>query len=224
MKTLAILPVKRFERAKQRLAPDLDHAARATLAEAMVRDVLRALGRVEHLDGLIVVTCEPRAAALCPAFAAVLEDDPGEAGQSEAAMLGIARARKFNAQRVLLLPGDCPALDPAEVDALLRGHSASPEVVIVPDRHGTGTNALLLSPPEVIAPAFGPHSFGRHRAAAQKAGAAVAVDRPATLVLDVDTSDDLAALREAQAGRAPLGALLALDALEGGGRYAFSGG
>ena len=74
--------------------------------------------------------------------------------------------------------------------------------MIVPDRHGTGTNALLLTPPDVMAPAFGEGSFARH--------AALARARPArrcrsptcrSLGLDVDTPDDLAALRRALAAR-----------------------
>src|SRR5919197_6727995 len=99
MKTLAILPVKRFARAKQRLAPELDTAARAVLAEAMVRDVLRAVARVEELDGLIIVTKDERAAALGPPFGAVVVNDPDEQGQSEAGLLGLARAGEVGAAR-----------------------------------------------------------------------------------------------------------------------------
>ena len=76
-----------------------------------------------------------------------------------AALRGIDAALERGAERVLLVPGDCPALDPAEVSALL-AHDAG--VVIVPDRHGAGTNALLLTPPDVMAPAFGEGSFARH--------------------------------------------------------------
>ena len=65
--TIAVLPVKSFGRAKQRLAADeratLGASERASLAEAMVGDVLGALARVPGLDGLLVVTAEPRAAA-----------------------------------------------------------------------------------------------------------------------------------------------------------------
>ena len=99
------------------------------------------------------------------------------------------------AARVLLVPGDCPALDPHELDELLA--AAEPGVVIVPDRHGSGTNALLLDPPTVVTPAFGPGSFARHAALAAAAGATVRVGRLPSLELDVDTPGDLAALRAA---------------------------
>ncbi len=95
-------------------------------------------------------------------------------------------------------PGDTPLLDPAEVESLL----AIPRAVsIVPDRHGTGTNALVLSPPDAIAPSFGPGSLKRHVAAAEAAGVPSAVEKIPTLMLDVDTGDDLSALTAALAER-----------------------
>jgi len=124
-------------------------------------------------------------------------DDPEEAGQSAAASRGVARAVEKGADRVLLVPGDCPALDPNELDALLAKETGvAPSVVIVPDRHRTGTNALLLSPPGVIQPAFGEGSFARHRERAEAAGVRVRVEEVPSLALDVDTPDDFDALRE----------------------------
>ncbi len=102
-------------------------------------------------------------------------------------------------ERVLCIPGDCPALDPAELDALLAG-TRGRGVVIVPDRHGTGTNGLLLTPPDAIAPSFGPDSCERHRALARDAGASCRVERVTSLLLDIDTGADLAVLRERLAG------------------------
>src|SRR5215211_5188750 len=171
MRTAAVLPVKSFGRAKQRLGAAVQQPARAGLAAAMVGDVLAALGRVEALGDVIVVTAEPRAAAARAAGAHVVHD-PGETGQSDAAALGVAAAVARGAARALLVPGDCPSLDSGEVAALLTGDGS---VVIVPDRHGTGTNALLLTPPEVMAPAFGPGSFARHTARAAAAGASVRI-------------------------------------------------
>lgn len=191
MRTVAILPVKSFGRAKQRLGqafPD-----RPALAAAMVADVLEALAAVPSLDGVIVVTAEPTAAEIARGMGAQVVHDPAETGQSDAAARGVAAA---DADRVLLVPGDCPALDPDEVEALL---DRTAPVVIVPDRHGTGTNALLLAPPAVMAPAFGEGSFERHSALARAAGTEADVADVRTLGLDVDTPDDFAALKRALA-------------------------
>ncbi|WP_037412061.1 2-phospho-L-lactate guanylyltransferase [Candidatus Solirubrobacter pratensis] len=194
MRTAAVLPVKSFGIAKSRLGSAFPH--RPTLAEAMVGDVLAALGQVPGLDDVIVVTAEPAAARAADAAGAHVVHDPEEAGQSAAASRGIDAAVERGAGRALLVPGDCPALNPAEVMQLLARTAA---VVIVPDRHGTGTNALLLTPPSAIAPAFGTGSFARHSALA---GGRAEVCEVPSLRLDVDTPDDLQALRAALAAHA----------------------
>ncbi len=204
MRTAAVLPVKSFGRAKQRRGDAVGQPDRADLAAAMVGDVLAALSGVAALDDVLVVTAEPRAAEAARAEGAHVVDDPVEAGQSDAAARGIAAAVERGAERVLLVPGDCPALDAEEVTALLAGHAGA-NVVIVPDRHGSGTNALRLAPPGAIAPAFGPGSFARHAALGAAAGATVRVAAAPSLELDVDTPGDLAALRAAL-GRHPAAA------------------
>jgi 2-phospho-L-lactate guanylyltransferase len=202
MRTAAILPVKRFSLAKRRLGASLADALRLELAQAMVADVLLALAETERSEITIVVTREESVAQAAAELGALVLDDVAEAGQSAAAELGARHAMAHGIERVLCVPGDCPALDASELDALLgapcggkqRGAS-EPQVVIIPDRHGTGTNGLLLSPPDVIAPSFGPESFERHRALALAAGVASRVERPPSLLLDIDTGADLAALR-----------------------------
>ena len=200
--TIAVLPVKSFDRAKQRLGVRVDAPQRATLAAAMVGDVLDALREVPGLDGVLVVTAEPRAAAAARDTGAEVVGDPAQAGHSEAAQHGVDAALARGAGRVLLVPGDCPALDPGEVGELLArdaATTAAQRAVIVSDRHGSGTNALLLTPPGAIAPSFGPGSLARHAGRARGAGAAVRVAPLRSLELDVDTPGDLAALRDALA-------------------------
>jgi 2-phospho-L-lactate guanylyltransferase len=202
MKTLAILPVKALGAAKQRLSPALGEAERRALAEAMLGDVLSALGRTRGLDGLLVVTADPAARAAALAAGAQAVDDREQAGQSPAAAAGIAHALASGFERALLVPGDTPLLDPRELDELLELRAGrSRAVSIVPDRHGTGTNALLLAPPDAIEPSFGPGSCARHEAAAAAAGLEPVVARPPTLVLDVDTGDDLGRLEQLLAER-----------------------
>lgn len=200
MRTLAILPVKGFARAKQRLSTSLGDAARQALVEAMLDDVLSALGR-SAVDGVLVITAgeAPRRIALDHG-AQVLGDQ--EAGHNAAAALGIAAAIREGFERALLVPGDCPALDATEIDGLLARPSPAPSVLVVPDRHGTGTNALLLSPPDAISSSFGAGSCQRHVALARREGALVEVVNVPTLALDIDTPEDLEAL-SGQEGRAP---------------------
>ena len=200
MRTAAILPVKSFGAAKQRLGSLLGSGSRQALAQAMFQDVLAALRKVTGIERIVIVASEPSVEFAADEQIVVLEDELRE-GQSPAAAAGIRWAVEAGFERVLLVPGDTPLLSAAELDALLA--DAPEEVVIVPDRHGSGTNGLLLRPPTVIEPCFGPDSRARHEAAAQAAGVACRVEPLPSLVLDVDTSDDLAVITEAiEASRA----------------------
>jgi 2-phospho-L-lactate/phosphoenolpyruvate guanylyltransferase len=197
MRTAAILPVKRFARAKRRLGESVADPLRRELAEAMVADVLHALARTDAIELTILVTGERSVAAAARQQGAIVIEDDDEQGQPAAAMLGVRHALAEGIERVLCVPGDCPTLDPAELNALLQdgAHGAGPEVVIVPDRHGAGTNGLLLAPPDAIAPSFGADSCERHRALAEDAGVACRVERIPSLLLDIDTGADLDVLR-----------------------------
>jgi len=189
----AVLPVKRFAAAKQRLAPGMGASHRAELAAAMLEDVLDAIAAARSVERTVIVTSEPRAAELATRAGAELVADPDEGGHSGAALAGIARARELGAERVVLLPIDCPLLAPRELERLLTG---MPEryVGVVPDRHGTGTNALALTPPDAIEPSFGEGSCARHVAAARAAGVPYGVEELPSLALDLDTPADVVAL------------------------------
>lgn len=196
MKAIAVLPVKRFGAAKQRMAAGISGGQRRDLAEAMVADVLEAIGRARAIERTIVVTGDPIAQGLAGAAGAEVVPDPEDAGHVEAALAGIARAEADGAERVVLLAGDCPLLDPRELDRLLTGVPGS-YVGVVPDRHGTGTNALLLSPPNAIVPAFGDGSRDRHVEAARQAGVPFGIEELPSIELDLDTPADLIALTRA---------------------------
>lgn len=204
MKATAIIPVKRFAAAKRRLAGDIDDERREALVAAMLEDVLEAIGEARAVERTIVVSDEPRAAEAAKGVGAEVVPDPGEGGHSGAALAGIDRAEVDGASCVVLLPGDCPLLEPRELDRLLTGVPGH-YVAVVPDRHGTGTNALVLSPPSAIRPAFGEGSRARHVAAAGEAGVPHAVEELASLALDLDTPADVVALTrelEKRPGRA----------------------
>jgi 2-phospho-L-lactate/phosphoenolpyruvate guanylyltransferase len=209
MRTAAILPVKRFPLAKQRLGESVANSLRAELARAMVGDVLSALRQCTAIETTIVVTSESSVARTARYIGAIVVEDSAEESQSAAVTLGLARARSEGIDRALCVPGDCPTLDPRELDALLAtplGGAVAPEIAIVPDRHGSGTNGLLLSPPNAIPPSFGPDSRARHERLAEEAGIPWRIEQPTSLLLDIDTGADLDVLRERLAGecvRAP---------------------
>lgn len=198
MKATAVVPVKRFGEAKRRLATGIEDERREALVAAMLEDTLEAIEGSRSIGRTIVVTGDPRAQEIVAASSAEVLPDPADEGHVVAALAGIARAEVDGAACVALLPGDCPLLEPKELDRLLTGIPSS-FVAIVPDRHGTGTNALVLSPPDAIQPAFGEGSCARHVAAAREADVPFAVEELQSLALDLDTPADVVALTRALA-------------------------
>jgi 2-phospho-L-lactate/phosphoenolpyruvate guanylyltransferase len=191
MGTVAVLPVKSFTKAKRRLTPGIEAPLRSELAAAMFSDVLAAVAS-SSVDEVVVVTAGEAVRAHAHAHGARVIRD-AEQGHNAAARIGLREALRLGADRALLVPGDCPALDSAELDQLL-SRSGGESVIIVPDRHGTGTNALLITPPGALDPSFGPASCQRHVALAEAAGIAHAVVTVPSLALDIDTPEDLDAL------------------------------
>ena len=109
MRTLAVLPVKRFELAKSRLRDALAPEQRRELAHAMAADVLDALGSASGLDGVVVVTNDAAVRAHAASAGAEVLGDPHERGQSDAALIGIAHALDAGYDRVLLVPASSSA-------------------------------------------------------------------------------------------------------------------
>lgn len=196
-RTWALVPIRGLETAKTRLGGDLDPEERLQLVTELLRRTLVATRDARRIAGTVVVTMDGAAAELARRHRAIglVERAPGLNEAIEAAR-SVAVARRATA--VLVLPADLPAVSAEAIDTLVdgalreAGPAGEPVVALVPDRHGSGTNALLLSPPTVIDPAFGTDSRARHEARAGGAGARfVTVDSP--LSIDVDTSADLLA-------------------------------
>jgi 2-phospho-L-lactate guanylyltransferase len=195
-RTCVILPVKPFDDAKERLATGLAAEQRKLIAEAMVRDVIAALSRAKEIDGIVVVSAEPKLAQIAgDQVDAIIADE--RTGHSDAAKAGVAWAIAHDFDRVVMIPGDCPLLDADELDALImRTRADEIEFTVIPDRMGTGTNALVIAPPDAVEPAFGPGSRQRHIAMGLAASRRTAEHEIASLALDLDTAEDLMELAE----------------------------
>lgn len=186
----ALVPVKRLDRAKSRLADILDPSEREALATAMLCDVLATLVRVDTLAGILVVTDDAEAASIASDHGAAVIADPCEHGFNAAVRHGMRWLEAMHRAGVVVVPGDLPFVTVAEVDAVLSAMRSSP-VVIVPATRDGGTNMLAVAQPSRMQPAFGPGSFARHVAAALALGIT-----PKTLLLDgaghdIDVAADL---------------------------------
>jgi 2-phospho-L-lactate guanylyltransferase len=192
--TTAIVPVKGLSDANGRLDGTLAADERYRLAEALFLDLIVKLPRSRCIDDILVVTADPSVARQARWFGHKVLEQKSDEGHSEAAAAGARAAMAEGAARVVMLPVDCPTLDIEELDAHVgRSHRTA---LIVPDRHGTGTNALVLAPPDVFLPVFGPDSCGRHVSRARASGISFALEELESLAMDLDTPEDMSLLRD----------------------------
>ncbi|TDH35170.1 2-phospho-L-lactate guanylyltransferase [Pseudohoeflea suaedae] len=186
----AIVPVKRLEHAKSRLALVLDAQERRQLVRAMLSDVLDTLLRVSQLDGIVVVTSDGEVSRLARQAGAHLVPDIREAGTNEAVRQGLAWLGSQQNGCRLIMPADIPFLTPGEVANVissLRSH----DVALVPALRDGGTNILGLRCPARIEAAFGEESFARHLAAARAAAITPAILDLDGAGHDIDVPTDL---------------------------------
>jgi 2-phospho-L-lactate guanylyltransferase len=190
-----VIPVKRLASAHSRLATWVSAADRARLSDAMLHDLLAKIRRCKTIHEVIIVTADASVARSARWIGHRVLMQRDDAGHSQAAAVGARAALARGFGRVAMLPIDCPLLDPRELDSHL---GRTPRAaLIVPDRHGTGTNALVLSPPDAFAPAFGPGSCARHASRARAAGISFSLEPIESLATDLDTPEDLTKLRDA---------------------------
>jgi len=197
---VAIVPVGELEGAKTRLGGTLDAEERLDLAETLLRRTLAATLASPDLAETLVISPDRRALTLATSVGArtLRQRTRGlNAGLREARADAIAGG----ADAILIIPIDLPRIDVGAIHAIVEPLTGSPVVVVAIDRHGLGTNALGLRPPDVIDVAFGRDSRRRHRDLALAANARhVELDGP--LALDLDTPDDLVIAEQALAGLA----------------------
>lgn len=193
--TFAVVPVQRLDLAKSRLASRLTPDERRDLVITLLARVLDALHSASLVDALLVVTPDQEIAIRAQSSGIeALRQPMSEPGLNPAVRLAQPEAIRRGAVSLLVVLGDLPLLTGEEVDALIRLASEQAGIVVAPDRHGRGTNALLLRPPDAIEPRFGVDSLRSHREAAERLGIAVREHRSPGFAFDVDTAGDLAAL------------------------------
>jgi 2-phospho-L-lactate guanylyltransferase len=193
MSLWAIVPVKPFLRSKSRLAGVLSPEERAGLSRAFLGHALDVLARVPQVTETLVISRDPEALALARDHRARTVTESGAPDLNAALRRATHVAQSLGAQAVLIVPADLPLLATDDVRQLLAEDGVGPSVVVAPDRREAGTNALYVRPPGLIAYVFGPHSFRRHLAQAERAQARLRVCRLPGIALDVDVPDDLRA-------------------------------
>jgi 2-phospho-L-lactate/phosphoenolpyruvate guanylyltransferase len=190
----AVVPVKDLWGTKSRLKPILDPGARAGLTLYMMGRVVSAISGAGVENVCVVspdriVLGEARERGATPLL-------QGSRGLNPALEEGRRWAMERGGSALLVLPADLPLIDAEDVSAVLESVGETPSITISPDGARSGTNALLLGPPEVMPFVFGPGSYEAHLRAARERGLDVRVCERPHLAFDLDTAEDLARLDE----------------------------
>lgn len=186
-----LIPVKEFREAKKRLAPHLPAADRAALAEAMCDDFFRVVAAARCAGRVYIISKEPGALSRARALGWETIVESRQTSESDSVDAGSRHCAAQGVRALLRLPIDLPLAQPGDIEEVFENLEAAPSAVLVPSRDGTGTNALLRSPAVLFPSRFGPDSFARHLADAERCGARVRVLRNARLELDIDELGDL---------------------------------
>ncbi len=157
----AVVPVKEFEGAKQRLASGLTPEERRTLAVIMLEDVLAALSSVPQLAGIAVVTVDPDASVLGRRIGARILTEGAQTGHTGAVTAAAQLLAREGQTGMMTMPGDIPRLSAAEVSNTLAAHRTAPAFTIVPAHDDLGSNTIICSPPDAVPLRFGDDSFFR---------------------------------------------------------------
>lgn len=187
----AIVPVKPLRRGKSRLANVLSEEERADLNRKLLIHTIDTLTEIPEIEQVLVVSRDQGALALAREHGARTVQENG------APQLNIALARativvkNYVTRGVLIVPADLPLISAEDVRAMLAKVQDPPVVVVTPDRHRQGTNALLVCPVGLIEYDFGPDSFHSHCDRARQAGARLEICELPSLALDVDLPEDL---------------------------------
>jgi 2-phospho-L-lactate guanylyltransferase len=195
----AVVPLKGFSHAKQRLSAMLDPTERAGLMLAMARDVISTLTACRHIAGTVVVSRADDACALAAELGAEVLHESAQADLSGAVHEGCSYVERHRgATSAFVVHGDVPLIECADIEDVLDAHDV---LTLVPDSDNDGTNCIVVTPPTGFPFHFGRASFERHRRAAREHGIAARLAANVRLGLDIDTPDDLRALIERNGAR-----------------------
>ena len=220
---IAVVPVRGLDTGKSRLAGDLSPKARTALTRRMLHGVVRAAVDSGGVDAVAVISPDPAALAAARSVdetVVPLAQDPTTPGLNAAITAGRDWAWRQGADAVLVLFGDLPLLAPADVQRLVE-HEAP--LVLAPDRHGAGTNALLLRLTGVGTDAairfrfqYGTGSYARHVAEARRLGLVVVTSAAFGTAFDLDTPEDWRTLLTLETRKSSTEEAIALPTLPGG--------
>src|SRR3972149_144459 len=192
----AIVPVKPLRSGKSRLAGTLSEDERAELNRTLLQHTLKTLSDLKEVEHVLVVSRDPQVLTVARMYGARPAREAGQPHLNTALKRATVVAQVYATRGVLVLPVDLPLISREDILTLIERAADPPVVVIAPDRHEKGTNALLISPSGLIEYDFGENSFQHHCQRVKEAGARLEIVNLPSLGLDLDLPEDLELVRK----------------------------
>jgi 2-phospho-L-lactate guanylyltransferase len=186
-----IVPCKKLELAKQRLAPILSAAERRLLSVSMLSDTLAIATTTAGVEGVMVVSSDPFVADIAKSYGARCFSKHSDTNLSFALTVARSFIQAEAMNGIITIPIDLPRLSSADISNVLASVGDQPSVALAPAAKDNGTNLIAMSPASVIPYLYGNNSFHHHVQAAQTRQIKTTVIRSRGLSLDIDRPDDL---------------------------------
>lgn len=192
----AIIPVKSLQNGKSRLSTYLSLNERKNLNNSLLVNTIKVLSANKNIDLLIVVSQDLETLDIARIMGVNYVFESGSPDLNNALNQAILEAKKYNIDKVIIIPADIPLVTNKEVDEIINLSGEPPEIVIVPDRRKEGTNVLLINPPDCIKLSYGENSFSKHIGLAKDNKTGCKIYESNCLGLDLDIEDDFNMLNE----------------------------
>ena len=190
----AIVPVKPLRSGKSRLASVFTPEERVDLNRHLLENTLNTLKDIPEIEHVLVVSRDQAALSFAREKGARTVQENGDPELNIALKRATIVAKTYSTRGVLIIPADLPLMTQEDILAVLERGKKPTVIVVAPDRHRKGTNALLVSPAGLINYDYGPNSFKHHCDLAQEVGARLEICELPSLALDLDVPDDLEVL------------------------------
>ncbi|MHB8193693.1 MAG: 2-phospho-L-lactate guanylyltransferase [Bellilinea sp.] len=197
----AIVPVKPLRKSKPRLSDVLSEDERALLNFTMLGQTLRTLKSMPAIEQILVVSRDSSVLALAREYGARTVQEDGQPDLTLALRRAVVVAKMYNAESLLILPADLPLLSERDIEKMLLLAKEPPFMVIAPDRHNDGTNAIYLNPPDIIDCKIGAGSYAYNMQQAKKKNVPVEICQLTSLGLDIDLPEDLDLLNQIESSQ-----------------------
>lgn len=190
MSLCAIIPIKPLRRGKSRLSGVLNQEKREGLNQYLLSSTLQCLKEINKIDHIIVISYDPSALTLARKYGARTVLENRKTNINRALRKATIAAQAIKSTKVLVIPSDLPLLTKEDVLAVIGKSGDPPEIVIVPDRKGGGTNALLINPIGTLKYNFGDWSFNKHIEQAERKKINIKICKRKNLSFDLDLPED----------------------------------